>query len=119
MTDQPPHEPGPSYPPLPPQQPPYGYGYGQPAPYSGQAPLQVAPKSPALALLASFFIPGLGSMMNGEAGKGIGILVGYVISLVLMIVLVGVIGVLAFWVWGMVDAYQGAQRWNLRHGILS
>jgi hypothetical protein len=23
------------------------------------------------------------------------------------------------WVWGMVDAYQGAQRWNHRHGIIS
>ena len=23
------------------------------------------------------------------------------------------------WVWGMVDAYQGAQQWNRRHGILS
>jgi len=21
--------------------------------------------------------------------------------------------------WGMVDAYQGAQRWNARHGIIS
>jgi hypothetical protein len=23
------------------------------------------------------------------------------------------------WIWGLVDAYQGAQRWNARHGILS
>jgi hypothetical protein len=23
------------------------------------------------------------------------------------------------WIWGMVDAYQGAQRWNARHGIIS
>jgi hypothetical protein len=23
------------------------------------------------------------------------------------------------WIWGMVDAYQGAQRWNARYGIIS
>ena len=32
--------------------------------------MQIAPKTPAIALLASFFIPGLGPMMDGEAGKG-------------------------------------------------
>lgn len=50
---------------------------------------------------------------------GIGILVGYLVSILLVIVLVGLLGMLGFWIWGMVDAYQGAQRWNLRHGILS
>ena len=33
-----------------------------------------------------------------------------------MIVLVGIVGVFGFWVWGMVDAYQGARRWNAAHG---
>jgi TM2 domain-containing membrane protein YozV len=99
--------PAPSAAPMPPHQ----YGV---VPYTS-----VAPKSPAISLLASFFIPGLGSMLNGEVGKGIGILVGYLVSAVLVLVLVGIIGVFAFWVWGMVDAYQGAQRWNARHGILS
>ncbi len=75
----------------------------------------MAPKNPAVSLLISFFIPGVGSMVNGEVGKGVGILIGYVIS----IVLVGFIGMFGFWVWGMVDAYQGARKWNLRHGILS
>jgi hypothetical protein len=23
------------------------------------------------------------------------------------------------WIWGMIDAHQGAQRWNRRHGIIS
>ena len=80
---------------------------------------QVAPKNPALALIASFFVPGLGSMINGDVAKGVGILIGYVLSLVLVIVLVGIVGVFGFWVWGMVDAYQGARRWNAAHGILS
>lgn len=86
------------------------------APQAGYA---VAPKNPALSLLVSFFIPGVGSMMNGEVGKGIGILVGYLVSFVLIVVVVGIVGVLGFWIWGMVDAYTGAQRWNREHGILS
>ncbi|MFC8502488.1 hypothetical protein ACFUC1_09015 [Pedococcus sp. NPDC057267] len=80
---------------------------------------QVAPKSPGVALLASFFIPGLGSMMNGQAGKGVGILVGYIVSWFLTVILIGFVGLVGFWVWGMVDAYQGAKSWNARHGILS
>lgn len=82
---------------------------------------QVAPKSAALSVLASFFLPGLGSIINGDVGKGIGILIGYVVSWVLVIVLVGIVGVFGFWVWVwvMVDAAEGARRWNARHGILS
>nr|NLI51581.1 hypothetical protein [Propionibacterium sp.] len=90
---------------------PYGHSpYGQPV---------VAPKSPGVALLASFFVPGLGSMINGQVGKGIGILVGYIVSLLLVWLLLPGLVALGLWVWGMVDAYQGAQRWNLEHGILS
>jgi TM2 domain-containing membrane protein YozV len=80
---------------------------------------QVAPKNPAVAVLASFFMPGLGSMINGDVAKGVGILIGYFVSWLFVIVLVGIVGVLGFWVWGMVDAYQGARRWNAAHGILS
>jgi TM2 domain-containing membrane protein YozV len=79
----------------------------------------VAPKSPGLALVASFFIPGLGSMINGEVGKGIGILVGYFFSLLLVVIVIGIVGVLGFWIYGMVDAYNGAKLWNARHGIYS
>ena len=81
--------------------------------------MQVAPKSPGLSLLASFFLPGLGSMINGEAGKGIAILVCWIFaSWVLTVVLIGFIGLLGFWIWGMVDGYQGARKWNLAHGII-
>jgi TM2 domain-containing membrane protein YozV len=107
-----------------------GYpAYPTPAPGPGYAPtpgypahpggVPVAAKSPGLALIASFFIPGLGSMMNGEVGKGVGILVGYLVSWVLTLVLIGVLGLFAFWIFGMVDAYNGARNWNLRHGIYS
>ncbi len=91
-------------------QAPYAQSYGGPV---------VAPKNPALSLLVSFFIPGVGSMINGDTGRGVGILVGYLVSCVLIIVIIGIFGVIGFWIWGLVDAYQGAQRWNARHGILS
>jgi TM2 domain-containing membrane protein YozV len=108
-------------------QAPYPQVYGQapyPPPPAGYPPpgypaYAVAPKSPGLALLASFFIPGLGSMINGEVGKGVAILVGYLVSAALTLVVVGYVGMLAFWLWGMVDGYRGAQRWNARHGIYS
>ena len=74
-------------------------------------------KNPAVSLLASFFIPGLGTMLNGEVGKGIGILVGYFACLFLFFLIVPLLVAVGLWVWGMVDAYQGAQQWNRRHGI--
>jgi TM2 domain-containing membrane protein YozV len=80
---------------------------------------QVAPKSPGLALLASFFVPGLGQLMNGQAGKGVLMFALYLFSFVLMFVLIGFLTAPAVWIWSMVDAYSGAQQWNARHGILS
>ena len=82
-------------------------------------PGYVAPKSPGLSLLASFFIPGLGSIINGDVARGLGIMFGYFVSCLLVIILVGILGVVGFWVWGLVDAYQGARLWNARHGLVS
>ncbi len=58
-------------------------------------------------------------MMNGDLTKGAAILVGYLVSIVLMFVLIGFLTGPIFWIWGMIDAYQGAQAWNARHGIVS
>ena len=80
---------------------------------------QVAPKSPGLALLGSFFFPGLGQLINGQVGKGIAMFVAYLISLVLLFVFIGFVLVPAIWIWSMVDAYSGAKQWNASHGILS
>jgi TM2 domain-containing membrane protein YozV len=79
----------------------------------------VAPKSPALSLIVSFFIPGVGSMINGDAGTGIAILVLYVVGVFGSFFLIGIPLAIGVWIWGMVDAYKGAQRWNARHGIIS
>lgn len=106
----PPHQgfpPPPGYPPHVAGMPP---GHGYPV---------VAPKNPAVSLIISFFLPGVGSMVNGEAAKGVFILLGYLFSYLLMFVLIGFLTAPIFWIWGMIDAYQGAQSWNARHGIIS
>jgi len=106
-----------------------------PVPYAAPAPTQytpmayptaggyVAPKSPAVSLIVSFFLPGVGSMINGDVGIGITILLLWLLSFGLDATLVGlVVGVplgIGMFIWGLIDAYQGAQRWNRKHGIIS
>lgn len=71
-------------------------------------------KSPGVAAVLSFFWPGLGQVYNGEIGKGLLFIVAQVINVFLMIFLIGFITGLIVWVLGMVDAYQGSERYNLR-----
>lgn len=82
-------------------------------------PGTIVPKSPGIAVLASFFLPGLGSMISGNGGIGALILILWMISWVLTIVVVGFFGLLAFWIWGMVQGYNDAVAWNRRHGMIS
>jgi TM2 domain-containing membrane protein YozV len=96
------------------QQQGYPAGMAQP-----QGQLVVAPRSPAVSLIASFFIPGLGSMINNRVGIGILILGIYVFGLILSLFFIGIPIALGAWVWGMVDGYQSAQAWNRAHGIIS
>jgi TM2 domain-containing membrane protein YozV len=79
----------------------------------------VAPKNPATSVLLSVFIPGLGSMVNGNAGTGVTILLLNIVGLVLSIVLIGIPLLIGSWIWGVVDAYRSAQQWNAEHGIIS
>ena len=92
-----------------------------PTPYVGQPTgmMPVHAKSPVGHVAASFFIPGLGSMLAGESGKGIAILLAWLISIPLAFLFIGIFTGLGAWVFGMVDAYSSARNWNLRHGILS
>ena len=113
--------------PVPPQQaqPPIAPGWGQPAqpgtPGWGQPSpyFSVQPHSAALAVVASFFIPGLGSMLNEKIGKGIGILAAYLVSVCLIFFFIGFIAAPAVWIWGMVAANGDAHSWNRAHGIMS
>lgn len=47
------------------------------------------------------------------------ILAVWSVSFPLMFVYIGFLTVIVAFVWGLVDAYQGARRWNARHGIIS
>jgi len=103
----------------PPQPPQYlPAPYQQPWPYQPQYP-QVAPKSPALAVIVSAFIPGAGSMMCGHAGRGIWLLALWLVSCVLCLVVIGFLLAPAFWIGGMVMAHSDAVAWNREHGIVS
>ncbi|MEH6820539.1 MAG: hypothetical protein V7706_11410 [Dietzia psychralcaliphila] len=90
-------------------------GYGAMHPYAPN--YGVSRKEPALSLVLSFFLPGLGTLINGETGKGIGIMAGYFLGILLSVVLIGIPIMLGFWVWGMIDGYSGAKAHNLRNGF--
>jgi TM2 domain-containing membrane protein YozV len=80
---------------------------------------QVVPKNPAVALIVSVFLPGVGSIISGQPTVGTVILVSYALGWVLTLFLVGFVIVPAAWVFGLVHAYQSAQRWNQDHGFTS
>jgi len=101
-------------------------GYGQPQPQAPPLPgawgpnhPYVAPKNPAVAVIASLFIPGLGSMISGNGGMGALILILYVISVGLSLILIGIPFAIGIWIWGMVQGHKDAVRWNQSHGIIS
>jgi TM2 domain-containing membrane protein YozV len=91
---------------------------GQSADY-GQVQMPVQPRNRALGAVVSFFIPGVGSMINGSAGRGTLILISYLVSVALCLVLIGFVLAPAVWIWGIVDGVLSADRWNRAHGIIS
>lgn len=104
------------FPPPPQQLVPYGVTG---APFAPPVPR----KDPAIALLVSFLVPGVGSMMNGDVGAGIGFLMLYIFGIVFFVclgwALIGFLGLplmLLAWGWGMWHAYQGAVDANRRAG---
>lgn len=113
-------------------QPGYGqYGQGQPQYLAGLPPMhhpgqpimQVQPRNPVLYALASFLIAGLGTMLGGQVGRGLLILVAVVVTWMLLFVpfiwLLTVPLWLGAWVFSVVDGYRTAQKWNRQHGIIS
>ncbi len=69
-------------------------------------------KSSGLAAVASFFIPGLGQIYNGQIGKGIMFIIISIIFGLLMIVLIGFILLPLFWIYNIYDAYSTAEKIN-------
>jgi TM2 domain-containing membrane protein YozV len=70
-------------------------------------------KSPGLAAILSFLCCGLGQIYNGEIGKGIAMLIVYVICLCLSILILPIIFALILWIYGIYDAYNTAKEINL------
>lgn len=91
----------------------------QAVPYSQAAPQMIVPKNPAIGVILSFFIPGLGTMVNGDVARGAIILGVYVLGWILAFFLIGIPILFGAWIWGMIDGYLSAQRWNAGHGIVS
>lgn len=77
-----------------------------------QQVIVVAPKSPGVAAVLSFFWAGLGQIYNGEIGKGILFMVLYLVSAFLMMAIIGFITTPILWIFGMVDAYKTAEKIN-------
>jgi TM2 domain-containing membrane protein YozV len=69
-------------------------------------------KSPLLALILSFFIPGLGQFYNGHGEKGIIFLVSGIVSAILVFFIIGAVLYLIVWVFAMFDAFDSADRIN-------
>lgn len=74
-------------------------------------------KSAGAAAVLSFLWCGLGQIYNGQIGKGVLMMVVYVISFLLIFVLIGIITTPILWIWGMVDAYKTAERLNREAGL--
>jgi TM2 domain-containing membrane protein YozV/ribosomal protein S27AE len=72
----------------------------------------VEEKSPGLAAVLSFFIPGLGQIYNGQIGKGLLLLVLAMLSAGLIIIIIGIIPYLIIWLFSIFDAYSTANRIN-------
>jgi hypothetical protein len=75
---------------------PQAAGYMAPSGQPGM--MVVAAKNPAVSLLISFFLPGVGSMVNGDTNTGILILVLYVVSVALSFFLIGLPFALGLWI---------------------
>lgn len=89
-----------------------------PAQQYGVQPVIVQPHSPGLAVVASFFFPGLGSMLNDQVGKGVLILCCYIVAAITCLIVIGFLLTPAVWIWGMIAANNDARNWNRAHGIL-
>src|SRR5450631_3496349 len=78
---------------------------GQAMPRTHAGPQIVLPKNPALGVILSFFIPGLGSIVNGDVGRGAIILGVYAVGWILTLVLIGIPILIGAFIWGMADGY--------------
>lgn len=68
--------------------------------------------SPLIALILSFFIPGLGQFYTGQLLKAILLFVAAVIFGILSMISIGIPFYLIVWIYSMFDAYTRAKEMN-------
>jgi TM2 domain-containing membrane protein YozV len=82
------------------------------------ASVMVNKKSEGLALILSFFIPGVGQMYVGRIGRGAAILIGFylsifiIIAFALVLLLLPILIPFVIWLFGVIDAYRLAKKYN-------
>ena len=69
-------------------------------------------KNIIVAIVLSVIFPGLGQFYLGLNHKGLMFLIGYIISAVLILLLVGFILCFVIWIWALVDAIQSTNALN-------
>jgi TM2 domain-containing membrane protein YozV len=69
-------------------------------------------KNPGAAAVLSFLWVGLGQIYNGQIGKGLLFIFLQIINCLLIFVVIGLITVPAFWIYGIYDAYTTADKIN-------
>lgn len=74
--------------------------------------ISIEKKSSGIAAIASFFVPGLGQIYNGEIGKGIMYIIIGIVFALMMFVLIGFILYPLFWIYNIYDAYSTAEKIN-------
>lgn len=79
-----------------------------PKPEQSAAPSQKQ-KDSGIAAVASFVIPGLGQVYNGELAKGI---IAGIVTVGLALTGIGLIFAVPIWIWLVYDAYQTAEELN-------
>ncbi|MFB5662276.1 hypothetical protein [Alteribacillus sp. HJP-4] len=71
-------------------------------------------KSAGVAAVLSAIWSGLGQIYNGQILKGIILMIIQGINAFLFVVLIGFIFYPIVWIYGMIDAYKQAERYNQR-----
>lgn len=74
--------------------------------------ISIEKKSSGIAAIASFFVPGLGQIYNGEIGKGIMYIIIGIVFALMMFVFIGFILYPLFWIYNIYDAYSTAEKIN-------
>ena len=69
-------------------------------------------KSTAVAIILNFFLPGLGHIYAGLTTRGLTFLILYIVSAILVFLIVGIVLMIAVWIWALVDVSKCVNALN-------